>query len=471
MLVRWGLGFAALLTVTGCGSSTSNVAQAEGGSCYPPAAAAYILTGDASSPAARDTGGAYHLYLDGSASMVGFIRGGDPSSRILPDLVGMLPDLQQIDRGALAVLRFDRKFTEMDVPARQRMQTEAGYLCPAEQPNCDAQESHIDAVFERIANGPGDALSVVVTDLWLVNDEVLTSSGVAFAKPFGKIFGSGRAVAIYGFESPYAGRVSDLPSGRRDVTATGRHLFAVVAGPTSRVQAFHRAMEQAPSSRIATALANGSAHHALFSLEPMQASAGAQALTVAPGSSLKKFQFLPPRQSVQINQLSLVRKAALRSAKADQGARWDGVQPASMRSGAVWKGPVRGETRIWRQVGDACAPKGADWQPEGKLAGGWNDDGTAGYRLDPSALAALGSGNFLLVGEATRVSLTSPNPDTQWLRDWSFNPSEENAALKRKVVPTLNLAEITRLLELALLDAAEQKPVRLGGFAVAVKID
>ena len=120
---------------------------------------------------------------------------------------------------------------------------------------------------------------------------------------------------------------------------------------------------------------------------------------------------------------------------------------------------------------DACAPKSADWQPEGKLTGGWNDDGTGNYRLDPAALAALGSGTFMLVGEATRVSLTIPNPDTQWLRDWSFNASQEEEAVTRKVVPTLNLSETTRLLELALLDAAEHKPVRLGGFAAAVKID
>ncbi|WP_439545438.1 hypothetical protein [Sandarakinorhabdus sp.] len=458
------------MLVAACGSKTP-APVSDGATCYPPAAAAYIKDSDKNAAAPRDTGGPYSLYLDGSASMVGYIRGGSATDRLLPDLVGMLPELQQIDRGQLKSWRFDRKFTELDSAARQRMQTEGGYLCPAGEPNCDAQESHIDAVFERVAGEPADALSVIVSDLWLVNDEVLTSSGVAFAKPFGKIFASGRSIAIYGFESPYAGRVSDLPSGRRDVTAAGRHLFVVVAGPAARMQAFHRAMQQAPSSRIANALTNGTAHHALFTLEPMLGGAGGQGLTAAGGSALKKFQFLTPRQGVIVSQFSLDRAAALRSAKADPGATWPGVSADAIRPGAVWRGPLRGETRIWRQVGDACAPKGADWQAEGKLSGGWSADGTGSYRLDPATLAALGSGTFMLVGEATRVSLTIPNPDTAWLRDWSFNASQESEAVTRKVVPTLNLSETARLLELALLDAAERQPVRLGGFATVVKID
>jgi hypothetical protein len=383
----------------------------------------------------------------------------------------MLPELQQVDRGQLKTWRFDRQLTELDLASRQRMQTEAGYLCPASEPNCDAQESHIDSVFERVAGEPANALSVIVTDLWLVNNEVLTSSGVAFAKPFGKIFASGRSIAIYGFESPYAGRVSDLPSGRHDVTAAGRQLFVVVAGSAERLQVFHRAMQQAPSSRIANALNNGTARYALFTLQPMLSGSAGQGLIAAGVSALKKFQFLTPRKGVVVSQFTLDRASALRSAKADPGAQWPGVSADNITAGAVWRGPLRGETRIWRKVDDACAPKSADWQPEGKLTGGWNADGSGNYRLDPAALSALGSGTFMLVGEVTRVSLTIPNPDTQWLRDWSFNASQEEEAVTRKVVPTLNLSETTRLLELALLDAAEHEPARLGGFAAAVKID
>lgn len=464
-------GLFSLALLSACDSSGGETAHLSGLDCYPAEAAAFISTAQDGVAVPRDPGGAYTIYLDGSASMVGYIRGGDATKRLMPDLVGMLPELPQIDRGSTTVWRFDRTFTELDQAGREKMQTEAGYLCPAGNPNCDAQESHIDAVFEKIADEPSDALSVVVSDLWLVNDEVLTSSGVAFARPFGTILSSGRGIAVYGFESPYAGRVSDLPSNRRDVTATGRYIFVMVAGPQARLDAFHRAMVQAPSARIAEAFTNGTARHALFSLEPAIISQSTQAIAAAPGSALTKQVFLPPKQGVALPQFALDREAALRNTKPDPGATWPGIAAANVRPGAIWQGPIKGQTRVWRQVSDSCAPKGADWRAEGTLAGGWSDDGTGRFTLDPAQLAQIGTGTFLIVGEATRVSLSSPNPDSQWMRDWSFASSGEAEAIARPIVPTLNLAETARLLELALLDAAERKPVRLGGFAAAITIE
>jgi hypothetical protein len=469
MSFRRHLALAGLLILAGCKEKAGDVAASlDGATCYPPAAAAYVAAGGSDDVVPRDPGGPYSIYIDGSASMVGFVRGGTPVDRLLPDLVGMLPELQQIDRGQRKLWRFDRNFTQLDQAGLQKLQADAGYLCPAGQPNCDAQESHVDAVFERIAAEPADALSVIVSDLWLVNDEVLTSSGVALARPFGKIFASGRGIAIYGFESPYAGRVSDLPSGRRDVTARGRHLFVVVAGPTARLEAFHRAMQQAPSARIANALASGAGKHALFTLDPLRAPTAGGPLLVSAKSQLKKVTFLPVRKGVRLNQFQLDQDDVLRSSKADPGATWPGVAADAMRPGAVWRGAVRGSIKLWRKIGDDCAPKGGDWRPEGTLDGGWSDNGS--YRLDPASLAKLGEGQFLLVGEATRTTLAVPNPDTAWLRAWSFAAADERAAITRKVVPTLNLAETARLMELALLDAAERTPVRLGGFAVAVDI-
>lgn len=471
MSLKRCFGLAGLLLLGACDSTAAPGDAVSGLGCYPAEAAAFISIEDSTAGVPRDPGGPFSLYLDGSASMVGYIRGGDQATRLMPDLIGMLPEFQQIDRGATTVWRFDRTMTELDEAGRETMQTEAGYLCPPGNPNCDAQESHIDAVLEKIAAEPADALSVVVSDLWLVNDEVLTSSGVAFARPLGAIFDTGRGIAVYGFESPYAGRVSDLPSGRRDVTASGRYLFVLVAGPQARLDVFHRAMEHAPSARIAEAFTKGTARHALFSLEPSITGDGRQAMAAASGSALKKMVFLPPKQGVAVPQFTLDREATLRNTKPDPGAVWPGIAADKVRPGAIWRGPIKGQTRLWRQVDDVCTPKGGDWRPEGTLAGGWSGDASGRFTLDPAQLATIGTGTFLIVGEATRTSLATPNPDSQWMRDWSFAASTETEALSRPVVPTLNLAETARLLELALLDAAERKPVRLGGFAAAIKIE
>jgi hypothetical protein len=248
-------------------------------------------------------------------------------------------------------------------------------------------------------------------------------------------------------------------------------LFVVVAGPQARLDAFHRAMVQAPSARIAEAFTNGTARHALFSLEPAIIGQSTQAIAASSGSALTKQVFLPPKQGVALPQFALDRAAALRLTKPDPGAVWPGIAAANVRPGAIWQGPIKGQTRLWRQVSDSCAAKGGDWRAEGTVEGGWSDDGNGRFTLDPAQLAQIGTGTFLIIGEATRISLSSPNPDSQWMRDWSFAASGEAEAVARPIVPTLNLAETARLLELALLDAAERKPVRLGGFAAAITIE
>lgn len=470
----WSRCFAAFLLLglaacgpAGCGAVGGPGPVADGVDCYPAAAAPYLRTAASPGGAAVDPGGPYRLYIDGSKSMVGYIRGGSNETRLLPELVGMLPAMPQIDRSAVSAQSFDRSFHDLDGEALRRMETEAGYLCPAGQTVCDADDSHIDAVFARIAAAPRNELSVIVSDLWLVNDRVKTSNGVAFSGPFTQIFDSGRAIAVYGFPSPYAGRVSDLPSGRRDVTASGRYLFVLAIGPPERLLAFDRGMNRGSSDRISAALASGAARHALFTLSP--ATGPSPGIASAAGGLLKDFKFLTPRAGVRLPQFVLDRAAALRADRPGPGVSWPGATGDAMAVGAIWRGPVRGETRLWRQIGDNCAANGADWRADGLLPGGWADDGS--FRLDPETLAQLETGTFLLVGETTRVSLAMPNPDTKWLRDWSFDAAGETEAIARPIVPTLNLDETARLLELALLNAAERHPVRLGGFVAAVRIE
>ena len=460
----------ALALLTGCGKGESTVAGLDGSSCYPAEAAQWIAeSSDKIENAATDPGGAFTIYLDGSASMVGYIRGGTADTRPLADLVGMLPTLSGIDHSNSETIRFDRKISPILSKDLQAMQSESGYLCPKGNANCDSQESHLDQALAKIAEAGGAGLSVVVSDLWLANSSVLTTDGVALSAPLDAIFASGRSVAIYGFESPYAGRVSDLPSGKTGVTASRRYLFLVAVGPLKRLQAFNAAMQNAPSTSLAGDLKSGKAHYSLFTLEPAVMSDGERSAFAMPMKSpLKKASFLTVRAGVKVPQFQIDKSEALRQPGA-LGASWSGSQAVSVIPGAVWEGASRGETTLFKMVGDACAPKGADWRKEGELKGGWQGD-SGQYALGPASLAALPSGKYMLVGGLRRVSLLSPNPATQWMRDWSFNGASEAEALKRPVMPTLNLAEMARLMEIALLKSAQQKPMNIGGFAAAVEI-
>ncbi|MFK3889756.1 hypothetical protein [Sphingomonas sp. NPDC079357] len=400
--------------------------------------------------------------------MVGYLRGATATQKPLADLVSMLPALPGVVATKTELIRFDRRINVLAAPDMKRLQTEAGYLCPAADPRCDAQESHLDQALARIAGADANGLSVIVSDLWLTNSEVQTTEGVALARPLNDIFASGRGVAVYGFESPYSGRVYDLPSGSTGVTATRRYLFVVAAGPPARLDAFRAAMARAPSASIQNDLASGRAHYALFTTEPVKATAdGTQAFELPGGGALARGAFLPVRAGVRIPQFTLDRSAALRAGDAAPGARWQGVAPASIRRGAVWEGESAGSTGLFRMSGQACLADGGDWRADGQFTGGWQGKD---FTLRPGDLATLASGTYLLVGDVRRTSLQSPNSVTQWLRDWSFAPPGEDAAVRRPVMPTLNLAEVARLMENALAQAAESRPIRVGGFAAAVQI-
>lgn len=435
-------------------------AGGDGPGCYPEAARKWIAAAEEPASLSADPGGAYTVYLDGSGSMGGYIRGATGGERPLADLIGMLPGLRSIDRSAVGIVRFDEEFTDLSRDEANAMQTAAAY---------GNKDSHLDQVLGRIASADDQSLSVVVSDLWLVNSGVNTGLGVALSEQFADIFASGRSVAIYGFEVPYSGRVSDLPSGSRTVTATKRQLFLLVAGPVARLDAFHQAMQSASSTSIGRYMASDAAKYALFTTAPVRDPGGTQKFTLAPRGALTARQFLTVRNAVVIPQYRLDKSAALTGAASMPGARWAGVTPSFIRAGATMNGSTRGETKVFRSVGDGCAANGADWTDDGSLRGGWQQGG--GFTLEPGELATLTSGRYLLVGSQVWTDVSPDNPVTQWMRDWSFNSTTEAEAITRPVMPTLDLAVIAHLLELELQRAVRAKPVKLGGFAVAVEVE
>lgn len=462
---RGPLCLAVAVAASGCDGSPK--ALIEGVACYPEAARRWIATAG-EDVAAADAAGPYAVYVDGSASMAGYLRGDAGAGRPLADVIGMLPQMPGVSQGPVELVRFDRRVSVISPADLRRLQTPEGYSC-APGRACDAQESHVDQALVRMAAADRSTLSVMVSDLWLTNSEVLTSGGVALSKPLQDILSSGRGVAVYGFPSPYRGRLYDLPSGDRSVDAAGRYLFVVAVGTPKRLEAFHSSMLRAPSASIASDLGAGRAGYSLFTTEPVRRVVeGTQAFTAPVRGPLAKAAFLPVRSGVRLPQFKLDRGAALRAGADAPGVVWSGVSPSEMRTGAVWTGPSRGVTATFRMTGSSCKPDGGDWRPEGRGSEGWRG---SGFALEPGSLAEMPRGTYLLVGGLRRTGLESPNPATAWMREWSFDASDEKAAVRRRVVPTLNLSETARLMENALAAAAEARPTNIGGFAVAVQID
>ena len=453
-----------------CGSAR---APADGAACFPPDARPWIAATPQTAPGHADPGGPMKLFIDGSASMAGFIAGGTGEDRPFADLVRLLPALDGIDHHAVSAARFDRRMHDVPMAQLSAMEGAAAYLCPRTAPDCDRNESHLADPLDAIAaerTGAG-ALSLVLSDLWLDDRTLRTSGTAALARPLDAILESGRAIAVYGFESPYAGRIADLPSGRRDVTARRHPFYLIAVGPTARLAALDAALATSASPAIARAFASGRVGRALFTPEPRAGELADDRPLVAQGAkSLAETTFLKVRAGVGVQQFALDRSAALRAAiaKPEPGAVWRGIPANAFRPGAVWRGPVTGTTAVYRLVSERCDAR--DWQPLSPMRGGWSGGASPGFTLDPANAARLPTGDYLLVGRALRVSLDQPNRATAWMRDWSFDADTEAAAVNRPVMPTLRLAEIARLLEAASMHAAQRRPVPIGGFAVGLRV-
>jgi hypothetical protein len=130
---------------------------------------------------------------------------------------------------------------------------------------------------------------------------------------------------------------------------------------------------------------------------------------------------------------------------------------------------------VWEKRDDRCQP--TDWAGPTKSELGW-DDAEAGQKrfgVQPTHFVEQlrRPGAYLVTGRLARTSVEQPNPQTEWLRDWSFVTADR--AIKSDDGPqlhrTLNLAEFSRLLENALADAAERNPGPITGFTFAVQID
>ncbi len=460
-------GFSLSLVLAACSAPKPG-----GVECYPTDAQRWIAADMSAAAAAPPPPMATRVFVDGSGSMAGYLRG-DARERVFQDLIASLPNAAGQSPEKVKYALFARSIREVAAAQANRLQSAEAYACGA----CDNQESHLDAVLAEIAAAPKESLSLVVTDLWQVNAEVQTTGAVVFTNALTSILSGGRSVAVYGFDAPYEGLIADLPSRDTTVRAFRRPLFLLAIGPVAQLDSLDRRMRRSPSALIATGLASGRAKHSLFTLTPGRPIAAEAKPFEGQAEGLRPGVFLRIRQGVQLQQFSISSRAARRDGEgARQAVRWSGPKSEAMLNGAVWAGPLSPDTQVWAQHRDKAACNAdKDWRSYGRMTTGWrapDREGRQVFELSASELAAhLRPGTYLIVGAVRRTSLTSPNPANAWMRDWSFSDkTEAEARMRPGPFPTLNLSETARLMESALAEAAERSPATVAGFAVALQV-
>lgn len=452
--------------------------------CFPKEAQRWITrSADAKvpggQPAVTDTRKAT-IYVDRSGSMVGYLAGGNNLERPLQDLIATLPGSLRLAGMDATFKSFGTTVSDALPDAGAELQQPAAFTCKPGAGPCDNSETRLDVVLEQAKNDK-DGLAVVISDLWFTNSDI-QSTGIAVLQPLlTEILFSDRVVAIYGIDSPFAGKIYDLPktgTGSLSVPYSGRHpLYMMVIGSKQSVLAFDASLGSSGSRFIAEGVKNGSIVRSLFAVDPGPLELkNAEPLSASKHPRLRRDNFaLPPGVLIQrfAMQKGLPERRGTPTPPAPQ---WTGPDPASFLPNAVWSGLTTAQTRVWLKNADACAA--SSWIAQSTNETGWAPlapDGRRTFTLDPGKFGAslINEGTYLIVGETRRQSLTQPNPATAWMRgEWNLDPiqAERIAGTRPRLFPTLNLSEFGRIMEAALAAAATRKDQPVSGFAVLVKV-
>ena len=481
ILARFRIGLLfSLAMVAACGDGALDIVDPRG--CFPQDARRWIAMQQDAEPAAAASSAvrAATVYVDRSGSMAGYIAGATPSNRPFQDLIGNLPAM--LDRQGLST-RYRAFGTQVSDPlddSRQAALMERDYYAcrGVFAAGCDNRESHFNRVFQDIRRSRSE-VALVITDLWFSNRDVQTSALSVLAQPLTQILTEGRAVAIYGIPAPFEGHIYDLPYSPAPLAFSGDHpLFLIAVGTDAQLAALDEAIRDSPSPYLRSGLLEGRIKRAVFTLNPSLATpAQSNPLAGGPDPRVEQAVVVETIPGVQIQQLRIDRSAALRPTPEVQPMlQWTGPAPALFIPQSVWQGEFEVRTRVWDRRSGDCRNAEEDWIEGPSLSGLWDrQGGLHRFRLNPETIASeLGQeGTYLITGELVRAGLRTPNPATEWIREWSFGPTdlspERTLPDGRRFFPTLHAGEVARLMEGALSRASARAPIT--GFAFILKVD
>lgn len=391
------------------------------------------------------------VYFDASQSMAGYTRAGRDAP-VIADLIQLIADRAAATRQPVNYFAFGRETHAIPVDRARAYAGAAAYNCRA----CDNQESRIDSVLRRVASDSRRAVSIVVTDLWLDNSSFQGSPQVALGQPLGQIITGGGAVAAVGVRAPFAGKVYDIPGVGSYPLYGERPLFVLVIGPESEVADMVALLRSSGSPAFAaerTKVALFSAGAALP--RPVQApKPSGGGVTVLPSLAI-----LPGVPRYGLDRSLAGRQQGRIVGRFDAGA--------GVRASGVWHGALAADTNVWvlDDARAATCPATA-FRREMRLPSWPRHSGTqAIFQLDGTSAAALRPGHtYLVVGRLGVTRLAVPNPDTDWVRDWSLTPTgaSQAAVAHARWYGTLNLADLVGLMEQALVAARPRGRMTIG---------
>jgi len=168
---------------------------------------------------------------------------GDSESRNVADVYTGLSDvLARESNTPVEYYRVGSELNPISGDGLDAATTESFYTCH----QCDNQESRLDLALNKILSSPRDALSVLLSDLFITERAISGTSFDKLRRPLRQIIQRGQTVAIFAIKGQFHGVIQDFiddPFAKvRD--ATSRPLFVVLVGPRERVERAAMLFEQ-----------------------------------------------------------------------------------------------------------------------------------------------------------------------------------------------------------------------------------
>ena len=181
-----------------------------------------------------------HVYFDASGSMLGYVQTPKPASEaasIYSDLVLTLPIIAGRRTEQIYFYRFGEKILPLPAGDLTKVAEADFYRCiggPGAQ-TCINQESRIADVFARADADVASAVHVILTDLFLSQEDLIGSAAAALRRPLTNALRSGKSIAVLAVKSAFNGIIYDLPSGGTYDKATSRPIFMVLVGDGEKI--------------------------------------------------------------------------------------------------------------------------------------------------------------------------------------------------------------------------------------------
>ena len=386
-------------------------------------------------------------------------RGPDVSEpRTFNDLVQSLPQLGAAVADRVAILSFGRMIKPLAIADLSRATRPEFY---------SEQDSRIQDALARMDALPADEIGLLVTDLFLTGDEIF-GGAAAIRAPLARLLDSGRAIALMGIRSGFAGTIYDIPVVRTYALASERPFYLLASGPAPLLARLMRRIETELLTPLAPPPDGLPRYHAtLFTHTPLPG-----------GPAVLAMRAREPAQSIPPDALDLSLGAAFLKFPAAAGTATAEVPLGTLGEPfALLPDLFRIEQSLWlappRSGGlSACQDRWIEARSfPAVFELGTAAAGAPMLTIGGPNLAQLTPNVVFLAGaRVIGTGLSDAPASTGWARAWNLETREAEAytATRPQMFRTLNLREIVSMLEGLVRDRME--PTVVGEAILALQV-